>query len=64
MAEEKALDVTSSHKNIRIKTNCWTTIDKNGWNLAKKKKKFYIQRQRRSQNKTASRPQLQHNQIP
>ena len=37
MAEEKALDVTSSHKNIRIKTNCWTTIDKNGWNVAKKK---------------------------
>ena len=40
MAEEKALDVTSSHKNIRIKTNCWTTIDKNGWNIAKKKKKI------------------------
>ena len=39
MAEDKDLDVTSSHKNIRIKTNCWITIDKNDWNLAKKKKK-------------------------
>ena len=38
MAEEKGLDVTSSHKNIRIKTNCWITIDKNDWNLAKKTK--------------------------
>ena len=68
MAEDKDLDVTSSHKNIRIKTNCWITIDKNDWNLAKKKKKkkkeIHIQRQRRSHKKTESRLQPQNNQVP
>ena len=48
MAEEKDLELTSSHECTKITTNCWTNIDlkkkKKGWNLSKKI--FYIQRQK------------------
>ena len=39
----EGLELTSSHKNTKITTNCWTTTDKKEWNLPKKI--FYIQRQ-------------------
>ena len=49
MVELEGRELTPSHKNSKITTNCWTTIDKKDWKLPKKI--FYIERQRRSHNK-------------
>ena len=56
------LELPSSHKNTKITTNCWTTIDKKDWNVSKKI--FYIQRQRKSHNEMTGGTHLWNNQIP
>ena len=56
------LQLTSSHENNKITTNCWTTINKKYWNLPKNT--FYIQRQGRNHNEMVGGVHLRYNQIP
>ena len=57
----EGLELTSSHENTKLTTNCWTTINKKDLHLPKKV--FYIHRQRRSHG-TVGGALLWYNQIP
>ena len=57
----EGLELTSSHENTKITTNCWKTINKKDLTLPKNI--FYIQRQGRSHNKTVGGTHLWDNQI-
>ena len=59
--EVEGLELTSSYKNTKITTNCWTTMDKKDWNLPKKV--FHIWRQR-SHNERVEEALSWYNKIP